>query len=298
MAFASAKRMSPSMATKVLVTGAGGRTGGLVFKKLLERDEFEAVGMVRGEKSANKLKKAVGGLSDGKGKIVFGNIADPDSVKAAVAGCDAIIIATSAVPKIKPLSIAKLFFLKVFGGLLGQEPGRPEFYWEPNGNPEQVDWIGQKNQIDAAKAAGVKQVVIVSSMGGTQPDNFLNTIGKDEDGKGGDILLWKRKAEKYLVDSRLKYTIIHPGGLLDKEGGKRTIVMGTNDELLKREKRSIPRADVAEVCVQSLLVKSAINRSIDIISEEEGEGAPTTDFNSLFKSCKGNCNYSFMGNPM
>ena len=30
--------------------------------------------------------------------------------------------------------------------------------------PEQVDWIGQKMQIDAAKRAGVKKVVLVGSM--------------------------------------------------------------------------------------------------------------------------------------
>lgn len=42
-------------------------------------------------------------------------------------------------------------------------------------------------QIDAAKAAGVKRFVFVSSMGGTQPDNFLNSIGKRADGKGGGI---------------------------------------------------------------------------------------------------------------
>ena len=35
-------------------------------------------------------------------------------------------------------------------------------------------------QIDAAKAAGVKRFVFVSSMGGTQPDNFLNSIGRQE----------------------------------------------------------------------------------------------------------------------
>jgi nucleoside-diphosphate-sugar epimerase len=35
--------------------------------------------------------------------------------------------------------------------------------------PEQVDWIGQKVQIDAAKAAGIKQVILVSSMAATDP---------------------------------------------------------------------------------------------------------------------------------
>lgn len=57
-----------------------------------------------------------------------------------------------------------------------------------------MDWIGAKALIDAAKAAGVKHFVYVGSMGGTQPDNFLNTIGKQDDGTGGDILLWKRLA--------------------------------------------------------------------------------------------------------
>ena len=49
----------------------------------------------------------------------------------------------------------------------------------------------------------------MGSMGGTQADNYLNTFGN------GNILVWKRKAEKYLVDSGLNYTIIHPGGLID-----------------------------------------------------------------------------------
>ena len=78
-----------------------------------------------------------------------------------------------------------------------------------------MDWLYQKNQIDAAKKAGVKKVVLVSSMGGTQIDNFLNTMGD------ANILLWKRKAEMYLKASWLDYTVVHPGGLLDKDGGKR-----------------------------------------------------------------------------
>lgn len=32
---------------------------------------------------------------------------------------------------------------------------------------------------------------------------MLNALGRDENGKGGNILLWKRKAEKYLIDSGL-----------------------------------------------------------------------------------------------
>lgn len=70
----------------------------------------------------------------------------------------------------------------------------------------QVDWIGQKRQFDAAKAAGVEHVVLVSSMGGTDLSNSLNKIGD------GNILVWKRKAEQYLISLGITYTIIHPGG--------------------------------------------------------------------------------------
>lgn len=47
----------------------------------------------------------------------------------------------------------------------------------------------------------------VGSMGGTDPDNNLNKIGD------ANILLWKRRAEEYLIGSGLEYTIIHPGGM-------------------------------------------------------------------------------------
>jgi hypothetical protein len=43
---------------------------------------------------------------------------------------------------------------------------RQPFANHPPTPPTQIDWLGQKVQIDAAKAAGVKQVVLVSSMGG------------------------------------------------------------------------------------------------------------------------------------
>lgn len=59
-----------------------------------------------------------------------------------------------------------------------------------------------------------------------------------------------RKAEEYLIASGLTYTIIHPGGLLDKDGGKRRLVVDIDDAMLERKSRSIPRADVAQVCAR------------------------------------------------
>lgn len=44
------------------------------------------------------------------------------------------------------------------------------------------------------------------------------------------------------------------GGLQDKEGGVRELLVGKDDELLQTETKSITRADVAEVCVQVITV--------------------------------------------
>merc|ERR1739845_27270 len=101
-----------------------------------------------------------------------------------------------------------------------------------NGTPEEVVYEGVKNIIQAAKTVGVKQVVLVGSMGGTQKDNFLNTIGKGRDGAQGNVLVWKRRAEMELIRSGLNYAIIHPGGLIDEKGGERELVVGVNDEIL------------------------------------------------------------------
>ncbi|WOL01983.1 hypothetical protein Cni_G10702 [Canna indica] len=240
----------------VLVTGAGGRTGQIVYKKLKERsDQFVARGLVRTAES----KEKIGGADD----VFMGDIRNAESIIPAIEGIDALIILTSAVPKMKP-------------GFDPSKGERPEFYFEDESYPEQVDWIGQKNQIDAAKSVGVKQIVLVGSMGGTDINHPLNSIGN------GKILIWKRKAEQYLADSGVPYTIIRAGGLQDKDGGVRELLVGKDDELLKTETRTIARVDVAEVCIQALQFEEAKFKAFDLASKPEGTGTPTTDFKALF----------------
>lgn len=258
--FRRLKVVSAAMAdlapSTVLVTGAGGRTGQIVYKKLKERSEqYVARGLVRTEES----KEKIGGADD----VFVGDIRDAGSLVPAIQGIDALVILTSAVPKMKP-------------GFDPSKGGRPEFYFEDGAYPEQVDWIGQKNQIDAAKAAGVKQIVLVGSMGGTDLNNPLNSLGN------GNILVWKRKAEQYLADSGVPYTIIRAGGLQDKEGGIRELLIGKDDELLKTDTRTIARADVAEVCLQALQFEEAKFKAFDLSSKPEGAGTPTKDFKALF----------------
>ncbi len=269
---------------KVVIKGAGGRTGSLVFKKVLANPTYDPVGVVRSEASKSTLVKDTG-VADSQ--IIVGDILGSNGAAVldkAMAGADSLVIATSAVPKIKPLSLIPVILAKI----TGKEGVRPKFTFKEDQMPEQVDWIGQKMQIDSAKKNGVRKVVLVGSMGGTQKDNFLNTIGD------GNILVWKRRAERYLIDSGLDYTIIHPGGLKDDEGGLREIVLNVNDIFLddKTGPRSIPRADVAELCVQSLGMAS--RRAFDCVARAVGEGTPTTDFKALFAGMTKNCDYSDM----
>ena len=247
---------------RVLITGATGRTGRLVLQKLRDRsDEFEAIGLAR---SPSKVKELFGSTEG----FVVGDIKDKPSLDSALSGCDALVILTSAVPKmVTPPS-------------QGQ---RPEFEFAPQGLPEEVDWQGQKNQIDAAKQAGVKHIILVGSMGGTNRDHPLNRIGN------ANILIWKRKAEQYLIDSGIDYTIVRAGGLLDREGGVRELLVGKDDQLLNNPPNgiptSIPRADVASVVVNALNEPTARNKAFDIISKPEDtpDAEVTTNFASLFE---------------
>lgn len=247
---------------QVLVTGATGRTGALVVQKLQQRPEqFTVKGFARSEQKANDL---LGPTAD----VCIGDISSPADLQPALESCDALVILTSATPQMAA----------------PPEPGqRPEFVYPEGGTPEQVDYQGQLNQINAAKAAGVKHIVLVGSMGGTNEQHPLNRMAN------GNILIWKRKAEAYLIDSGLDYTIIRAGGLQDQPGGQRELIVGKDDTLLAHPPdgipTSIPRADVAEVVVQALLEPAARNKAFDVISKPEGtpEAVVTTDFQALFE---------------
>lgn len=81
-----------SPAHQVVVTGAGGRTGALVMKKLLERpSEFSVRGVVRSDKSAAQLR----GWGASDGQIVMGDLLEngQEVLGKAMAGADALVSA-------------------------------------------------------------------------------------------------------------------------------------------------------------------------------------------------------------
>ena len=123
---------------------------------------------------------------------------------------------------------------------------------------EKADYLGNKNLIDAAVKAGVQKFILVSSIGSGNsavalPPQALQTLGA--------VLVQKEKAEKYLIDSGLTYTIIRPGGLKSEPG--------TGNGVLTEDFRiagSIHRADVAQLvcrCLNSDLANLKILSGVD-----------------------------------
>jgi hypothetical protein len=45
-------------------------------------------------------------------------------------------------------------------------------------------------------------------------------------------------------------SLCRAGGLQDKDGGVRELIIGKDDEILNTDTKTIARADVAEVCIQ------------------------------------------------
>ena len=263
---------------QVLVTEVTGKTGSIVYGKLQQEQDIRVMGLGRSPAKAREM-------FDSTADLFFGDITQPETIEAAFNNCQKLVILTSASPKM----------------VAPPKPGeRPEFEYPERGTPELVDYHGQKNQIDLALAAGIEHIVLVGQshsaqsvarrdlaaiaacMGGTNENHPLNSMGN------GKILIWKRKAEEYLVNSGINYTIIRAGGLLDLPGGKRKLLVGDRDELLNNPppgvKTSIPRADVAETVVRALQEPAALNKAFDLISnsEADSQGQVTQDFAALF----------------
>lgn len=266
----------------VLVSGAGGQTGQSLFRKLLEaKDEFEPIGLVRSQESKETL--VASGISESSIAVV--DVTDRDAVSnlATEKKIEVFCICTSA----KPAPT----------GEMDPETERPIFAF-PNGDPEFVDWEGQKNQIDACPKGA--HVVVCSTMGGTNPNHPLNNLGRvvNEDGSssGGNIVKWKRKAEVYLTEqSHLSYTIVHPGGLVNEPGGERSLVVGVDDDMSGTESRTVPREDVAQVMMEALRFPDAYaGRSFDLRAAPKEDGnCIDTDFATLLDDLQGkNCDYS------
>lgn len=223
---------SHSSGGTVLVVGATGETGKLVVARLVD-EGYTVRAFVR---DAVKGRKVLGK----KVALVTGDVTIPATIEPAFNDVDYVISAVGATAA------------------------------SGNNRPEKVDYEGVKNLADAAAAAGVKQFVLVSSMGVTHKDHQLNRFF-------GKVLIWKAQGEQALRDSGVPYTIVRPGGLINEPGGKLRVVAVQGDPLMDNAR--IPRADVAQVCAQALQSSAARNKTLEVFTEA---GEPVSDWNGFF----------------
>ncbi|MFM7674218.1 MAG: SDR family oxidoreductase [Synechococcus sp.] len=206
--------------TQLAVTGASGKTGWRVVEEALRRG-WGVRALVR---PGSSLPAGLEGA-----EIVRLELSDGPALERALQGCDALVIATGARPSVD---------------LLG---------------PLKVDALAMRPQIAACRAAGVKRVVLVSSLCSGRWLHLLNLFGL--------ILVWKRLGERWLEQSGLDWTVVRPGGL--KEAEEKLEAQGVRySGPNQQESDSIPRRLVARVCLEAIETPASVGRIVEITSAE------------------------------
>ncbi|MBW2960315.1 SDR family oxidoreductase [Mesonia aestuariivivens] len=196
----------------ILIAGANGKTGREIVNILQDHPSYEPVAMVR-----NEEQKAY--FENQNVKVELGDL--EGNLTEVVKGKDRVIFAAGS------------------GGNTGKE------------KTTAVDQEGAINLIDRAKAAGVKKLVMLSSMGADNPS-------QNEDLQ--HYLEAKQTADNHLKASFLDYSIVRPGALTD---GEKTNRIKAKEKL--NEYGEISRKDVAQVMVDCLSPNTLQNKTFEIL---------------------------------
>ncbi|MFS4415121.1 SDR family oxidoreductase [Maribacter sp. 2307ULW6-5] len=116
----------------------------------------------------------------------------------------------------------------------------------------EVDQEGAKKVVDSSKKHNLKKFVMLSSLGADAPEEADELQA---------YLEAKHRADEYLKQSGIAYTIVRPGALTNAPG-KGSIEL--KEQLGHRG--SVPRTDVAQVLTRSLHDHTATNKTVEIIS--------------------------------
>ncbi len=261
------QRASAASAKTITVAGATGQTGRRVLERLAAQPGTTVVGGVR---NVDKAKKSLSESST----VVRGAMLEK------VASVDTSAVALQQLDVEKDSVDTLAATLKGSDALViavGFVPGNP---FKMDAAAHAVDNIGTIALIDAAKAAGVRKVVMVSSILTDGPAwGQKESPGYVVTNAFGHVLEEKLVAEKYLRASGLDWTIVRPGGL-KAEPPTGALVTSKENSLNAGE---ISRDLVADVCVGAIDEPKASNVVIEIVESEPGKpGTPTGSwFNGL-----------------
>ena len=217
----------------VLVAGATGRTGRLIVQRLQAHGIDFRLFVQSGVKAVELFGPEI------VDKLVIGSVLSDKEVEAAMQHIDAVICA--------------------IGGNVMNPEAPP---------PSAIDRDGVIRLATAAKAAGVANFVLISSLGVTHPDHPLNKYGRVLDMK----LAGEEAVRKLYGEAGFRHAILRPGGLLDSPAFRHALCFDTGDKI----SGSITRGDVAEAAVISLWHPKAENRTFELIKASDEEAAQSS----------------------
>jgi uncharacterized protein YbjT (DUF2867 family) len=203
----------------ILIAGATGNLGGTVTRMLLAQGQSVRI-LARAQSNYQPL-------ADAGAQVVVGDLKERRSLDTVCEGVDTVITTASA----------------------GQRGGEDTV--------QTVDWEGNRNLIDVARTAGVKQFIFVSVA-------FADATSP--------VPIWQAKGqtEDYLRKSGLPYTIIAPNGFMEVLVAMAVgmpAVMGSPVTIVGegcRKHSYISMGDVADFILAALGHPAAINQKLII----------------------------------
>jgi len=125
---------------------------------------------------------------------------------------------------------------------------------------EFVDYGAVRNLVDAAREAGVKRFVLLTAIGTTDRESFANKLFKG-------ALEWRYRGEQHLRASGVPYTVVRPAGLVNDAANAKGVRLWQGDDWRSHTRKTISRADLAAVLVESLVEPGARNASFEIAND-------------------------------
>jgi len=240
----------------VLVTGATGRTGSLLYHELKKRGVHDVRAFVR---DAEKARKELGcSKCDETEGIYVGDVTVPGDLEKAMSdgAVTKLAIAVGGSPKLPPDMQRKVEFDSVVYSV------------------EALANAHGESRKDL-------RVILCSSMGteSPHPPSFF-----------GDVMHWKLNAEAFLSTSAIPNTVIvKPCGLPEDMAGKNsTLIVGHNGTIMEGSPyHSVSRADVASVMTEAVTMSNSCGKSTDLRFDLCSiPGPATTDLKSLIDSAR------------
>lgn len=210
----------------ILVSGGTGFVGSAITAELLSRKERVAVL----GRDAEKIRSRFGDDAE----VRAGDVRNPSTLAAAISGADVVVNAV-------------------------QFPGSPIENRRKGWTFEEVDLKGTRNQVDAAKAAGVRRFVYISGAGASK------TADKH-------WFRYKWEAEQYLRDSGMEWVVIRPTWVFGPGDVSLNRFLGFGKMLPvipmfgngKQDMQPVFIDDVARVAADAALRPEAANRVFEI----------------------------------